>query len=978
MHTAEKRTTFSPLIFILFIIAIACPAFALSPALAGSAPADSAATAIFNPVKQLAQQTSDPKPDPDAEFGSLENGMRYILMPNAKPEDRVSMHLYVQAGAMHEKADERGIAHYLEHMLFNGTEHFDPGELVKYFQAIGMRFGPDVNARTGFYSTVYDIDLPVGDKQSLDEGLLVLRDYAAGALIPEKEVEKERSVILAEKRTRDSVSYRTFVETLRFELPEALISRRMPIGTKKVIRAADRELLKSFYDAWYRPERMLLVLVGDLELKQAEKLITSKFADLKARAPARGYPDAGKIAHSGIKSFHHYESEAGSTTVSIETLRKQPQPADSRELRRKRLYSQMASRIINNRLDELRNQPDTPFNQASIHADNYLHYVQAAEIRADCPPDKWQENLRLIEQNLRKALKFGFTQSEVEQVKKERRARLERAVKSTATRESGQLAREIINSLDTRRVFQSPKQEKDLLAPMIAAATPEILHQALKADWAPDNRLLLVTGNAELSGADTPAEEQIGKVFKQSRKTPVKAPEEKALQEFPYLDAPSGKSRIKDKETIGDQGIVRVAFENNVHLNIKKTDFKANKVSAALAFGRGENAEPADHPGLSRLAEQVVSLSALGEMDRDALKQALAGSNTRVQFKVEEDKFVFSGDSVSDEIPLLFQLFYAHLMDPGFRSDAYDLAMRQFRQRYKSWRHSIHGTLLLEGRRFLAGGDSRFGMPDWNRFEQNTLSDVREWLGTAMAEAPLEISVVGDLDVDAVIRAASTWFGPIKKRTAADENLTAERGPDFPSGRSRRLAVPTKIEKGLVEVAYPTDDFWDIHKTRRLSVLSEVMADRMRIKIREKMGAAYSYHTYNNPSRAYPGYGVFHVMVEIAPGDSQAVIDAVETIAANLADKGVSRDERDRAIKPVLTSIRERVKTNSYWLDSVLKGASRHPQQLEWSRSFLSDYQSITAAELSRLAKQYLDNPAAARLIITPAARKGQEGKKGS
>ena len=950
--------------------------------MAGSSPAiapdDSAETAIFNPVRQLAKQTSELKPDPRLRFGSLENGMRYILMPNQKPEDRVSMHLYVQAGSMHEKADERGIAHYLEHMLFNGTEHFDPGELVKYFQEIGMRFGPDVNARTGFYSTVYDIDLPVGDKQSLDEGLLVLRDYAAGALIPEAEVEKERSVILAEKRTRDSVSYRTFEKTLQFELPDALIAKRLPIGTEKVIRAADRKLLKSFYDAWYRPERMLVVMVGDFQMEQAEKLITSRFSDIQVRAPARGYPDPGEIRHEGIKSFHHYEPEAGSTAVSIESLQKKPQPPDSRKLRRKQLYSRMASRIINNRLDELRNQSETPFTQASIHAGNYLHYVQAAEIQADCPPDKWKKTLRQIERNLRKALEFGFTQSEVEQVKKEHRAELERAVKSSDTRESGQLARQIINHLNSRRVFQSPEQEKALLGPMIGAATPEMLHKALQAEWAPDNRLLLVTGNADLSGADIPPEKQIRQVFEQSRQKPVKAPKENAARNFPYLDAPSGESRIKDKETIKDLGIVRVAFENNVHLNIKKTDFEANKVSAALAFGKGGETEPDDRAGLSRLAERVVNLSALGKMDRDALKQALAGTNTRVQFKVEEDQFVFSGESVSDEIPLLFQLFYAHLMDPGFRADAYDLAMRQFRQNYQSWGHSIHGALLLEGRRFLAGGDSRFGMPDWEGFEQNQLSDVREWLGTAMAEAPLEISVVGDLNVDAVIRAASTWFGPIKKRTASDEKLNSKRGPDFPAGKSRHISVPTKIEKGLIEVAYPTDDFWEIHKTRRLSVLSEVMADRMRIKIREKMGAAYSYHAYNNPSRAYPGYGVFHVMVEIAPEDSQAVIEAVETIAANLADEGVSQNERDRAVKPVVTSIRERVKTNSYWLNSVLKGASRHPQQLQWSRSFLSDYQSITAKELSRLARKYLDNPAAARLIITPAGDKAKTGNKGA
>ena len=156
--------------------------------------------AIFNPTRQWAHAASDLEPDPDVIFKELPNGFRYILMKNSRPENRVSMHLFIQAGSMLEKENERGIAHFLEHMLFNGSENFAPGELVKYFQSIGMKFGADANAHTGFYNTVYDIDLPKGDSKSLSEGLLVLKDYAAGALILEEEVEKERPIILAEKK----------------------------------------------------------------------------------------------------------------------------------------------------------------------------------------------------------------------------------------------------------------------------------------------------------------------------------------------------------------------------------------------------------------------------------------------------------------------------------------------------------------------------------------------------------------------------------------------------------------------------------------------------------------------------------------------------------------------------------------------------------------------------------------------------------
>ncbi len=942
---------------------------AISPASSGAEAKEessNAADAIFNPSRNLAHQASDLKPDPAVKFGEFTNGFSYILMTNKKPENRVSMHLFVQTGSMHEKESERGIAHYLEHMLFNGTEHFAPGELVKYFQSLGMRFGPDVNGRTSFYNTVYDLDLPEGDRKSLEKGLLVLRDYAAGALIKAEEVEKERPIILAEKRTRDSVDYRTFVETLKFEFPDALFSKRLPIGTEAVIKAADRKLLKSFYDSWYRPERMFVIMVGNFDPDTAESLIKDKFAKLSARGPVRDCPDAGKISHSGTNTFYHHEPEAGNSTVSIEVVAKRPQPMDSKSIRGERLLSNMAARIINYRLDEMRNQPDTPFTSASVSAGNYLNYVQAAEIRAECPPDKWKATLQMLEQTLRKALKFGFTASEVEQVKKELTADLERRVKSASTRESGHLARQIIGSLNNRRVFQSPEQEKDLMAPMIDAADKTSIHAALKKDWAPAHRLVIVTGNANINGSDTPPEKQIANIFNNSRKIPVTAPEKQADLEFPYLEPLKGQCRIAKKEEIKDTGIVRLEFENNVILNIKKTDFKENQVIAALAVGGGNSAEPPDKPGLSRLAQKVVNLSGVGRLTRNELKRALAGTNTSAGFHVEEDKFVFTGHSVTEEVPLLFALLYTHIMDPGFRADAYNLAMRQFKQKYESWRHSIHGALLLEGKRFLAGGDSRFGFPEIENFQQNSLKDVKEWLGGAMAHAPIEISVVGDLDIDTVIGSAEKYFGGLEPRKKGQTSVEKTGGPSFPIGQSRHIEVPTKIHKGLVEIAYPTDDYWNICKNRRFSILSEVMSDRIRINIREKMGAAYSYYAYNHASRAFSGFGVYHTVVEIAPKDAGEVIDSLKKISANLAKKGVTEDELERAVKPTLSNIRKQRKTNAYWLNTVLKGSSQHPEQVEWSRTILSDYGSITTEELSALAGAYLKNEKAAELIITP------------
>ncbi|OQY56441.1 MAG: hypothetical protein B6245_18350, partial [Desulfobacteraceae bacterium 4572_88] len=283
--------------YIIFFIAVFFISFA-SESLAKKTPA---CLSIEWP-----HEKSDLSPAPELVFGKLPNGFRYVLMENHEPRDRVSLHLNVQAGSLHEKDEQRGLAHYLEHMLFNGSEHFAPGELVKYFQSIGMAFGADANAHTGYDETVYDVLLPTGDKESLEKGLLAIQDYARGALLLESEIERERGIILAEKRTRDSAGYRTHVASMNFLFSGTLLPQRMPIGTEAVIKGANHSLLKDYYDAWYRPENMILVMVGDFKTTLAESLIKSRFTALEPGVPPRTCPDLGKVRHKGTKTFYHF------------------------------------------------------------------------------------------------------------------------------------------------------------------------------------------------------------------------------------------------------------------------------------------------------------------------------------------------------------------------------------------------------------------------------------------------------------------------------------------------------------------------------------------------------------------------------------------------------------------------------------------------------------------------------------------------
>jgi zinc protease len=910
-------------------------------------------------------EKSDLLPDPAVIFGKLPNGFRYVLMENHRPKDRVSIHLDVQAGSLHESDDQQGLAHFLEHMLFNGSTNFKPGELVKYFQSIGMQFGPDANAHTGFNETVYDILLPQGDRKYLKKGLTVIKDYAEGALLLPSEIDSERRVVLAEKRTRDSVGYRTYIATLNFEFPHAKISKRLPIGKEEILKKADHKRLKEFYDSWYRPEKMILVMVGDFDTQAAISLIKENFSSLSSRAPPVREPDVGKINHFGIKPFYHLEKEAGNTTTSIEVVEKVSKEPDSFTFQKNRLVKNIANRIVQNRLNAKVRKAGTPFTSASIHSGIFLNQMKYAEITAECSPENWKRSLSLMEQILRKALKFGFAESELDRVKKDYLSELDNAVKKASTRNSRHLARKILWNLNADRVFLSPEQKKELFTPLINSLTLQHVHDAFKEIWAPEHKLIFVTGNAELTGTDKDPRSQILAAYYKSNKVKLSKPAEKKTVTFPYLQEPGKEGRIIRTKKIPDLEIVRIDFKNGVRLNLKKTDFKANQVLINLAFGSGKTSEPLKKPGLAALSTKVINESGLGALDKDGVERAMAGKSTDVFFDVGEDRFYFKGETVTQEVPLLFQLLYAHLVDPGFREDAYTLSMERFRQKYLELSGSINGAMVLSGNRFLAGGDSRFGLPSFEEFKQLTLEHVRSWIEASLKTDTMEVSVVGDFDMDSVIKLAAKYFGTLSLNTQVYKS-SESRLPEFPVGQLNTISVATKIPKGMVIVAYPTEDLWNISRTRRLSVLADIVSDRFREQIREKLGSAYSTFAFNRPSRAYPKYGVFQTGVYINPEEANMLVNKIKKIVSGLASDGATQDELHRALSPTLTSIKEMMRTNNYWLNTVLTGSKKHPQQLDWSRTIMKDYASVTKEEVSNIAKKYLDNGKAATIIVKP------------
>lgn len=957
--------------------------------------------------------------DPQLVHGVLSNGMGYVLLHNTTPEDRVSMHLNVQSGSMHEQDDQQGLAHYLEHMLFNGSTHFKPGELIEYFQSIGMMFGGDANAHTGFFETVYDILLPKGDRESLEKGLLVLQDYAEGALLLESEVERERGVVLAEKRERDSVSFRTFQASLGFELPDSRISKRLPIGVESVLETADRSLLKAYYDAWYRPDNMMIVMVGDFDIATAKSLIEDRFSSIKPRAPRPELPENRWIAHDGDKAFYHYEPEAGGTDVSIGTASWVPFDMETEAGLKQRVVTRLADMMVQNRLSKDVRRQDSPFSNAGIYSGTFLQNVRFSAISGECSSENWQETLARLEQTLRQVLTHGFTALEMKRVKADFILGLKTAVEKASTRKSTPLSRQLVSSINKKRFFMSPRQEMELLKPYIESLTLEQFNTAFADTWASEHRLIQVTGNAVVipmpdvgseknasdsesaSRADTygnitgtqeqhraAAEKMILAAWHESREHATASIEDDNTLPFPYLPRPDESRDFLDNlilsdTTLNDLGIRVVQFKNRVRLNIKKTDFKKGELIFRVDFGDGHQSEPREKPGLALVSRAVLNESGVGGLTLDELETALAGRNVNVHFQMNDSAFQLSGSASPDEVELLFQLLHTRMVDPAFRRESLVLFKERYAQMFQKLTRTPDGMMGYEGERFLAGGDSRFGMPTMAQVNDIDVDDVKAWLQPSLKSGEIEISIVGDMDVDQVISAASTYFATLPPREAPilgmegsskashSSGLLPSSGqgvrlPVFPKGKKVKLPVDSRLDKALVVMAFPTDDFWNIGQTRRLNILAKLFSERLRKVLREEMGATYSPHAYNQSSRVYDGYGVLRGVVAVAPDRVDDVVGHMDGIAHAFVGNTLTQKELDLVLEPILTYIKDLVKTNGYWLNSVLAGSGIHPEKLEWAGTILDDYRSISVAEVSDIASRFLKQEDSARIVIQP------------
>ncbi len=917
-------------------------------------------------ARPWAQSSSDIPVDEKIVYGSLENGMRYIIHKNPLPKKRVSMRLHVDAGSLNEAENQRGVAHFLEHMVFNGTKHYpDATKLIPQMQRLGIAFGAHANAYTSFDETVYMLDLPNIEKTTLNLGFAVMGDFADGALLENSEIDEERGVISSEKTSRDSVGLRMFEKQFSALFPNSTIPKRLPIGTDEVIAKAPRERFVDFYTRFYTPEKMTFIYVGDLDVATAEQRIQDTFGSIKN--PNKPGPKANLGDISSPKGFNvsvFTDKELTSTELTLIHTRPHSYKTDSKAKRLESLKFNIANAIINRRFSRLAKEEGAVITSGSSSRSIFMRDVVLGSFDITALNNDWKTALPVLENEFRRAQLYGFTQSEYKEVVAELINAYEQSVETAPTRKSDGIASSLTEHAHTDAVYSTPETDLAILKENLKSLSPTIVHKAFNAFWdTADVHLILSTQAA----ADN-TKETLQEIYKLQSGVALQAPANKEVSAFAYTDfGQAGKA--SPTTHIEDLDIYQWSYPNGVKVNFKQTDFDKNSINMIASFGSGKAGMPLATIGLDTLAGAIFSAGGLGKHSSDELRTILAGRNVGVGFNIGDDSFSLSGSTTPKDLDLQLQLLTAYLTDPGFRPEAERQFKAMLPKIYAQLKHTEQGP-LSEMSAWFVNNDPRFVFPSEEQAKALSSSQVKAWISPQLTQNLLEISIVGDTSIDAVQAALSKTLAALPARKTGNDIPIEQRTLTIAETPTEKtFTYQSEIEKAIAIVLWKADDATDrnLKKVRRAALLADILDERMRVELREKLGEAYSPFARASLSQTFKNKGSIMAYSPGKPAQTEKVGKIIIQLADTLAKKGATQDELDRSLKPRLGLLEKSLRQNSYWLGTVMDRSQAYPDKIEAARSRDADYASITLEEINTLAKKFCIKENSARISISPS-----------
>jgi zinc protease len=903
--------------------------------------------------------------DPQITMGKFANGMRYYIRANKKPEKRAELRLVVKAGSILEDDDQQGLAHLVEHMAFNGTQHFPKQDLVQFIESLGMRFGADLNAYTSFDETVYMLTVPTDKTETIDRALLILEDWAHNVTFDQTEIDKERGVVMEEWRLGRGAGSRMRDKEFPIMFKGSRYADRLPIGKPEIISGGKPERLKKFYADWYRPDLMAVVAVGDFDKAAIEKLVTAHFASIPAATKPRPRPTYDIPDHPGTVYAIATDKEATNTTVEVDNILP-ARPEGLIGAYRQKTVDRLFSGMLSGRFSELAQKPDAPFIFAGGGRGSFLARTkESATLVALVKEDGIERGLDALLGEAERVARFGFTATELDRQKQSVLVNYQRLATEKDNTLSANRAGEYVRNFLINETLPSADDEYALHQRFLPEITLEEVNKLAKEWFSGGNRLVVVNA-PEKSGLVIPDETKLAVV--------IKAVAAKDLK--PYVDtlgnaallesipAPGTIAKTTAKEAAG---ITEWELSNGVKVVLKPTTFRADEILLrATSPGGTSLASDKDYIPAST-ATQVIAAGGVGKFNAIDLRKYLTGKVASASPFISELEEGLNGSSSRKDLETMFQLIYLRFMQPRADATAFTVQATQSKTML------ANQTSAPEFAFFQMLNNTRY--QNHLRRRLQTSADVDEWnLDKSLAfykdrfadASDFTFFFVGSFDLETIKPLVERYLGALpsihRKETWKDVGARTARG-----------VVEKKIEKGVEPKSMAAIVFngpFEFDQSHRVSLraMSEILQTRLLEVIREELGGTYSitagFSYQKFPKQEYSITVQFGSAPQRTDDLIKRVFEEIEKLKANGPTEKQISDEKEALLREFETNS----KVNGYLVNQIsLRYQYGEDPAGIWK--IPEYYQKLDAAMIQQAAKTYLDTNNFVKVTLFPETK---------
>ena len=891
--------------------------------------------------------------DPSVRTGTLSNGMKYYIKKNVKPEKKVEFRLAINAGSINEDEDQRGLAHFMEHMNFNGTKNFPENKLVDFLQSIGIKFGQHLNAYTSFDETVYMLPVPLDKPGNLDSGLKVMEDWAFNALLTDKEIEKERGVVLEELRLGLGADKRMLDQYLPKLAYNSRYADRLPIGKKEILQNFKPDALRRFHKDWYRPDLMALVVVGDINVDEMEQKIKANFSKYQNPANARKRVDYEMPNHK--ETLISIATDADATSSSAQFYIKDDGPAKPDVTvndYQKSIVEQLAATIVNNRLQELTNSEKPPFIFGYVSHSNFLRTKDAFQAYAMTKEGEQKNALKVLLEEVERAKRFGFSQNELDRAKSETLSNLEKSYNNRDKTESARLVMEYVRNFLNQEPIPGIEWEYELHKKYLPSVTLDQVNNILKNYIKDDSRVIVVTGPKK-ENAVLPTDAQLLATVDDVKNAQLKPYEDKAAIKT-LVEPFKSNGKIVKTEADAKLGTTTFTLSNGAKVTYKKTDFKEDEiVFSAISLG-GSSLISNEDIEKTQWAFPALSESGFNKYSKNDITKFLSGKQVSVMPYVGGISTGFNGNSTKKDFETLFQMIYGYFTNLNYDEASYNS--------YKAKQQGFLDNLLAnpqtyfqsEVQKYLNQKNPRFFgiLPDAKAWEKTSYKLAYDIYKKSVANAGnFHFYFVGNVDENQIKQLSEQYLASLPSTQKSETYKDLGYRPLFTS--TEKVIKKGKDPKSMVMIRFSGETKYNEQEDLAMRALGEVATIKIIEKLREDEGGIYGGGARGSLNKVPYGSYNFSINFPCGPENAEKLTKIALAELQKMIDNGPEQKDLDKFKEGEANDDVTNMKDNNYWLQNITNYQTQGGDKYS-VLNYLTKVKALTVKDLQSVGKKYL------------------------